>query len=349
MADLHEAVFRWPYAGEDVTLTGTFDHWSRSIRLIKGPSGFEGTVGIPWSEKVAYKFIVDGRWATTDLAPTELDGAGNINNVYYAPAKPTSFTNVDGLSAVAPAERPQARGPDPPAVVEGKIPEAPKVLPPVANGTFVVPVSPLSLDQPVSSPAEKPVEVVDPVPPPVANGKPAVPVPQDESPGKQLPTVPGGGKPVKTADPVVALPTEPQVSVPKIPLPVVPVNDSKLVSPSTITTPQSEPAPSTHTPFVNSPRKSLNGTSPLVPAESQHKADGTNETSESVGTSSSPPTTPKKHAFPSSRSDSPTSPRGASLRSSKFGTTRSKRHSFLERLKHVFTPEKHKEKPKTKQ
>lgn len=50
--------------------------------------GFQSTVKIPWGERVAYKFIVDGRWTTTDTQPTELDPIGNINNVYNSPARP---------------------------------------------------------------------------------------------------------------------------------------------------------------------------------------------------------------------------------------------------------------------
>jgi hypothetical protein len=51
-------------------------------------SGFEGTVKIPWGEKVAYKFIVDGQWITKDGQPVESDPAGNWNNVYTAPPRP---------------------------------------------------------------------------------------------------------------------------------------------------------------------------------------------------------------------------------------------------------------------
>lgn len=43
---------------------------------------------IPYEDKVAYKFIVDGRWAIQDDQPTEADRVGNINNVYTAPRKP---------------------------------------------------------------------------------------------------------------------------------------------------------------------------------------------------------------------------------------------------------------------
>jgi hypothetical protein len=59
------------------------------MHLPKGTSGFVGNVRVPWNEKVPYKFIVDGKWVTRNDRPTELDGAGNLNNVLIAPSKPT--------------------------------------------------------------------------------------------------------------------------------------------------------------------------------------------------------------------------------------------------------------------
>jgi Glycogen recognition site of AMP-activated protein kinase len=61
--------------------------WSSSVRLVRKPDGFEAPVLIPWKDKIAYKFIVDGRWMTNDTEPTEIDGSF-INNVYTAPPKP---------------------------------------------------------------------------------------------------------------------------------------------------------------------------------------------------------------------------------------------------------------------
>ncbi len=61
--------------------------WSSSLRLSRKPDGFEAPVFIPWKDKIAYKFIVDGRWMTNDTEPTEVDH-GFVNNVYTAPPKP---------------------------------------------------------------------------------------------------------------------------------------------------------------------------------------------------------------------------------------------------------------------
>ena len=43
---------------------------------------------VPWGQKVAYKFIVDGRWRCREDRPQEEDGHGNINNVLQTPEKP---------------------------------------------------------------------------------------------------------------------------------------------------------------------------------------------------------------------------------------------------------------------
>ncbi|KIJ70435.1 carbohydrate-binding module family 48 protein, partial [Hydnomerulius pinastri MD-312] len=72
----------------DVILTGTFDQWSSSIHLAKGDVGFSGTIKLPWGEKVAYKYIVDGHWMCRGDRPQEGDGGGNINNIIQLPKKP---------------------------------------------------------------------------------------------------------------------------------------------------------------------------------------------------------------------------------------------------------------------
>lgn len=42
---------------------------------------------VPWGQKVAYKFIVDGRWRCRDDLPQEDDGHGNMNNILRTPEK----------------------------------------------------------------------------------------------------------------------------------------------------------------------------------------------------------------------------------------------------------------------
>ncbi|KAG1753689.1 uncharacterized protein EDB91DRAFT_1099341 [Suillus paluster] len=112
MDDLHEAEFSCtcvhrclagPMAdASDVILTGSFDHWSRSMHLPKGASGFVGNVKVPWSEKIPYKFIVDGKWITRDDRPTELDSAGNLNNVLFTPSKPVPLILEHPSTSTAP-------------------------------------------------------------------------------------------------------------------------------------------------------------------------------------------------------------------------------------------------------
>ena len=76
--------------------------WSSSVRLTRKPDGFEAPVLIPWKDKIAYKFIVDGRWMTNDTEPTEIDH-GFVNNVYTAPPKPPSL--APHLDSTPPSHR----------------------------------------------------------------------------------------------------------------------------------------------------------------------------------------------------------------------------------------------------
>ncbi|OBZ71911.1 hypothetical protein A0H81_08264 [Grifola frondosa] len=111
MSDLYEASFRWPHTDAlTVIVTGSFDDWSCSTRLSKTPTGFEGTVKIPWGQKVTYKYVVDGRWTTTDDQPTELDPIGNLNNVYTSPARPSPTTQPSPPAVLAPVAVTPATG-----------------------------------------------------------------------------------------------------------------------------------------------------------------------------------------------------------------------------------------------
>lgn len=62
--------------------------WEKVIYLTKGPAGFHGSTRIPWNERIAYKFIVDGEWKLLEGQPTEPDRDGNVNNIYTAPPPP---------------------------------------------------------------------------------------------------------------------------------------------------------------------------------------------------------------------------------------------------------------------
>ncbi|KAK0498438.1 hypothetical protein EDD18DRAFT_1379135 [Armillaria luteobubalina] len=100
----HEVVFEWPHTEPaTVIVTGTFDQWSSSIRLAKDSNGFKGSTQIPWDEKIAYKFIVDGQWSIAPSQPTETDSSGNVNNIYIAPSEPLPLTTTMSKTTEKPA------------------------------------------------------------------------------------------------------------------------------------------------------------------------------------------------------------------------------------------------------
>ncbi|KAL0949123.1 hypothetical protein HGRIS_009207 [Hohenbuehelia grisea] len=111
MAELHEAEFFWPHTDAlNVIVTGTFDNWSSTVKLARSEGGFKGTAQVPWGERTLYKFVVDGRWTTHDDHPTETDPAGNVNNVYMAPPKPTLSSTTNGVVAESVTEKVQPNG-----------------------------------------------------------------------------------------------------------------------------------------------------------------------------------------------------------------------------------------------
>lgn len=74
--------------------------WSHSLHLKKvPPSGFEGTVRVPWDVKIYYKFLVDGQWTIKEGEPTEVDHLGNVNNVYHTPSKPVLSSALDPIAS----------------------------------------------------------------------------------------------------------------------------------------------------------------------------------------------------------------------------------------------------------
>ncbi|KAI0092567.1 hypothetical protein BDY19DRAFT_990279 [Irpex rosettiformis] len=106
--DYFDAPVRWPHSdASTVIVTGEFDSWSGKQRLTRTVNGFEGTIKIPWARKTPYKYIVDGRWTTTDHQPTEYDSIGNLNNVFYSPARP-AVSAVQHTSTPMPVESSKA-------------------------------------------------------------------------------------------------------------------------------------------------------------------------------------------------------------------------------------------------
>ncbi|KAF7946675.1 hypothetical protein EAE96_009665 [Botrytis aclada] len=75
-------VFKWEHPAEEVFVTGTFDNWSKSEKLVKTGDVFSKDVQLANAgEKIYYKFVVDGNWVTDHTAPQENDASGNLNNV----------------------------------------------------------------------------------------------------------------------------------------------------------------------------------------------------------------------------------------------------------------------------
>jgi hypothetical protein len=60
------------------------------VQLTKGPDGFEQTVRVPWDSTVTFKYVVDGRWVTSDDHALARDASGNVNNVIHTPPKPVA-------------------------------------------------------------------------------------------------------------------------------------------------------------------------------------------------------------------------------------------------------------------
>lgn len=83
--------FVWPYGGNNVYLTGTFDNWQTSIAMTPVNEAdsnnrvFEATVdNIDLSKDNAYKFVVDGQWCYDVKKDFVVDASGNVNNIIYA-------------------------------------------------------------------------------------------------------------------------------------------------------------------------------------------------------------------------------------------------------------------------
>ncbi|KAH7356556.1 hypothetical protein BKA65DRAFT_381309, partial [Rhexocercosporidium sp. MPI-PUGE-AT-0058] len=97
-------VFKWDHPADEVYVTGTFDDWSKSEKLVKTGDSFSKDVTLnSAAEKIYYKFVVDGNWVTDHTAPQENDASGNLNNVLTTDriVKHTPET-VGIMSGVAP-------------------------------------------------------------------------------------------------------------------------------------------------------------------------------------------------------------------------------------------------------
>ncbi|KAH7384356.1 kinase-like domain-containing protein [Phaeosphaeria sp. MPI-PUGE-AT-0046c] len=72
--------FTWRYLAKEVFVTGSFDGWSKSVRLNRRGDIFDKGVSLP-KMRTTYKFVVDGVWMFDSNAPLEENGQGLYNNV----------------------------------------------------------------------------------------------------------------------------------------------------------------------------------------------------------------------------------------------------------------------------
>ncbi|KAI0366380.1 hypothetical protein BV20DRAFT_971893 [Pilatotrama ljubarskyi] len=251
MSEYYDATFRWPHPGaSDVIVTGSFDGWSCSHHLNRTPSGrFEGTFQVPWGDTVQYKYIVDGRWTTTDDQPTELDNIGNLNNVLRAPARP-------------PTPKPKAAPQPEPAPIQEEKPAEETSTVGKVNGFvetarqavvgMVEAIAPGTTETPAETPAAEKSEPAPAPEKPVVEEPTPAPAPTEPEPAvTEITTeaiLPSSPAPVAPGVPVHVLPlsTEPPLETKSIPF--ADVSESKplettIVEGSTTAETAVEPAP----------------------------------------------------------------------------------------------------------
>ncbi|GAA5976231.1 hypothetical protein JCM5350_001389 [Sporobolomyces pararoseus] len=87
--DTYQHTFNWKGHGNTVVATGSFDDWKTSLPpLNKQPDGtFSGQIGVPFGQKIVYKYVVDGQWMHNMDEQTETDASGNVNNVFNVPER----------------------------------------------------------------------------------------------------------------------------------------------------------------------------------------------------------------------------------------------------------------------
>ncbi|OAQ99824.1 hypothetical protein LLEC1_07089 [Akanthomyces lecanii] len=95
--------FKWEHPAEEVYVTGTFDNWTKSVKLEKRGGIFEKTVSleIP-SDKIYYKFVVDNNWTTNESSPKEADKEGNVNNFLTSELIAASTFSTAAINTVGP-------------------------------------------------------------------------------------------------------------------------------------------------------------------------------------------------------------------------------------------------------
>lgn len=74
--------------------------WAKSLQLARTTTGFSASVRVPWNSTVAYKYLVDGKWALDETKPRIIEPEGYVNNVYVVPSRPSrAATESAGATA----------------------------------------------------------------------------------------------------------------------------------------------------------------------------------------------------------------------------------------------------------
>ncbi|ODN84022.1 hypothetical protein, variant [Cryptococcus amylolentus CBS 6039] len=87
MSDSYKVTFQWGAGAQTVCVAGNFNDWSATATPLhkQADGSFLASVPVPWGEKGAFKYVVDGEWKVREDEGKEWDAAGNMNNVYQAP------------------------------------------------------------------------------------------------------------------------------------------------------------------------------------------------------------------------------------------------------------------------
>jgi serine/threonine protein kinase len=72
--------FTWEHPASEIFVTGSFDNWTKSVKLTMEDGIFKKEVMLP-KVSTMYKFVVDGHWTVNPSLPMEAFGGGIVNNV----------------------------------------------------------------------------------------------------------------------------------------------------------------------------------------------------------------------------------------------------------------------------
>jgi Glycogen recognition site of AMP-activated protein kinase len=104
---IFQMLLKWEGECQTCVVTGSFDCWASSV-VLNAENNFQYNLVLPSSQKVVFKFVVDGNWVVSDKYATECDAAGNYNNIANYEAK----DQADQVVIDAPvAAEPQAVAP----------------------------------------------------------------------------------------------------------------------------------------------------------------------------------------------------------------------------------------------